>query len=183
MPFETGTGAIERALASTAPGGHLELGFYHSCFELSVIVSSSMAPALQGDSEENGDLVLAERISYRFRDPRRWEIIHTSSSDGMPIMKRVVGLPGEQLRIVKNRIEIDGQTIERPGGHLQDLYYYSYGNVIGGRTVDCGDGYYALGDDSKDSQDSRFEGPFPPGSVRGRAWLILWPPSRMGLVK
>ena len=96
-------------------------------------------------------------------------------------MKRVVGLPGEKLGLTKNRISIDGDPLERPKKY-ESLYYYSYGNVVGGRVIDCRDGYYVLGDDSRDSQDSRYDGPIPPERIRGRAWLIVWPPGRIGWV-
>ena len=48
--------------------------------------------------------------------------------------------------------------------------------------VDCGDGYFLLGDDSADSWDSRYEGPFERWRVRGRAWLIVGPSGRRGWV-
>ena len=42
---------------------------------------------------------------------------------------------------------------------------------------------YVLGDDSKDSADSRYDGPVPPDIVRGRVWLIVWPPERISFVR
>lgn len=50
------------------------------------------------------------------------------------------------------------------------------------RVVDCGEGYFGLGDDSMDSDDSRIEGPIPPNWIVGRAWLIVQPWARFGLV-
>ncbi|MGD9649044.1 MAG: S26 family signal peptidase [Pirellulales bacterium] len=52
-----------------------------------------------------------------------------------------------------------------------------------GKPFACGDGYYVLGDDSKDSDDSRFNGPVPTDDVLGRPWLILWPRDRAGRVR
>ena len=46
--------------------------------------------------------------------------------------------------------------------------------------MDCGDGYFVLGDDSRDSDDSRFNAPVSPGDVVGRAWLILAPENTAG---
>lgn len=154
---------------------------YHLCFELSVITSPSMAPALQGTSRENGDWVLTEKITKRFREARRWEVIHFDNVDGISVMKRVVGLPEESVGITKNQLYIDGETLGRPKA-FRELTYYSYGNISNHRTVDCNDGYYVLGDDSRDSQDSRYDGPIPTKEIRGRAWLIVWPPKRMGFV-
>ena len=47
----------------------------------------------------------------------------------------------------------------------------------------CGSGYYVLGDDLKDSDDSRFNGPVPADRIMGRAWLIVWPMKRLGWVR
>jgi signal peptidase I len=76
------------------------------------------------------------------------------------------------------QVLIDGSPVERPAG-LAFLTYYPFGNLFGGKAAPCGEGYYVLGDDSKDSQDSRFEGPVNPERIRGRAWLIVWPLSRV----
>ena len=72
---------------------------YHFCFEYTVIVSESMAPALKGTSLETGDGLLVEKVTGRFRSPRRWEIYFFYDSEGNPVAKRIVGLPGEKLSL------------------------------------------------------------------------------------
>jgi signal peptidase I len=159
------------------------LGFlvYHLCFDLSVMVSGSMEPALRGESREDGEWVLTEKVSYWFRRPRRWEVVTFRSDEANQRMKRVVGLPGERTSLVEGQVAIDGGVIERPAS-LAYLNYCAYGDLRGGRQADCGDGYYVLGDDSEDSQDSRYEGPLCGDAVVGRAWLVIWPPSRVRFV-
>jgi len=151
------------------------------CFELTVIVSESMSPTLQGSSYETGDWVLAERITHRFRDPRRWEVIACRQKDGTRVMKRVVGLPGESVSMRRQTVLIDGKPMKQPA-ELAHVKYLAYGNVHRGRATACGDGFYVLGDLSWDSNDSRFEGPVPRERVRGRALAIIWPLSRAGWV-
>ncbi len=168
---------IERTLALA---GFLFL-VYHGFFELSVISSDSMSPTLQGTSPDNGDWVLSEKVTGRWREPDRWEVVHFYTSVGLSVMKRVVGLPGEKVGLEKNQIYIDEAPLARPA-RFKDLMYYSYGNLGAGRTVDCRGGYYVLGDDSRDSQDSRYEGPVSAKELRGRAWLIIWPLHRAGWV-
>src|SRR4051794_14261948 len=68
--------------------------FYHLCFEVTVMTSSSMAPTLRGSSNDDGDRILVEKITGRFRRPRRWEIYFFYNTDGIPVAKRVIGLPG-----------------------------------------------------------------------------------------
>ena len=76
----------------------------------------------------------------------------------------------------------DAGEWERPPPELDFLDYIPFGNLTAGGTVECGEGYYVLGDDTRDSDDSRFNGPVPPEQILGRAWLILDPAERRGLV-
>jgi signal peptidase I len=150
-------------------------------FDLTPLASGSMAPTLQGDSH-GGDWVLAEKVSYRFRSPRRWEVVEFNDEEGIQIMKRVVALPGETVAIQNNRLQVNGQAADPPAGTAR-VKYYAYGNLMGGKAHPVGDGYYVLGDDSIDSQDSRFDGSVTASRVRARAWFIVWPPSRMRWVR
>jgi len=151
------------------------------CFELTVVVSESMSPTLQGSSYEAGDWVLTEKVTYRFRDPRRWEVIACRQNDGTRVMKRVAGLPGEYVSMRKHTVLIDGKPVEQPV-ELSHIEYLACGNIHRGRVAPCGDGYYVLGDLSWDSNDSRFEGPVPKERVRGRPLAVVWPPSRVGWI-
>lgn len=154
---------------------------YLLCFDLSVMTSGSMSPALVGESRRDGDWVLTEKLSYRFRRPRRWEVVTFRTEEADQRMKRVVGLPGERVSLIGGEVAIGGTVPRRPES-LGYLKYYPYGSLWRGRQVACGDGYFVLGDDSKDSQDSRYEGPLAEEAIVGRAWLIVWPPGRMAFV-
>ena len=159
----------------------LLLLIYHLGFGLSQVVSPSMSPTLRGDSSLDGDWVLSERVSLWFRRPRRGEVIQFVDKDGNEVMKRVVGLPGERVQLVDGDVVIDGKVAPRPAS-LGFIKYFAFGKVYGGKAIDCGDGYFVLGDDSRDSYDSRYEGPFESWRVRGRAWLRVWPRGRIGKV-
>jgi len=155
---------------------------YHGAFHVARITSPSMQPTLLGHSMDDGDSVLTERWTGRWRRPQRFEVIALVSEDGVHVMKRVFGLPGETIAMRDNRILIDGAPLALPP-QLAALRYYAYGNLTGGKTVACGDGYFVLGDDSTDSQDSRWEGPFPRHRIEGRALAVLTPVSRLGWVR
>ena len=155
---------------------------YHLCFEFTVMVSDSMAPALSGTAYENGDSVLLEKVTGRFRAPRRWEIHSYYDTEGNRVAKRVVGLPGERIAIKNNVIFINGSPLERPK-YLQTNRYFGFGTLAGNREVNCGKGYFMLGDSSADSFDSRYTGIVTGDRFRGRAWCILWPPARAGFVR
>src|SRR4051812_14518933 len=70
------------------------LVLYHLLFSVARMTSPSMAPALQGNAI-SGDWVLTEKITYWFRNPRRWEVVQFHNDEGLLVMKRVGGLPGE----------------------------------------------------------------------------------------
>jgi signal peptidase I len=173
-----GLRATERFLA----GAGLVALIYHGGFDYSVMISGSMAPALQGDNARTGDRVLFEKWTGRFRAPRRWEIYQFHTAEGLTVAKRVVGLPGEHVSLREGALCIDGKPIPVPG-RLAYLRYYPFGNLADGREIDCGAGYYALGDDSHDSYDSRYIGVLAPERLTGRAWLILGPGERRGFVR
>jgi signal peptidase I len=155
---------------------------YFLCFDVSVMTSPSMSPTLLGTSWRNGDWILTEKVTYRFRRPARWEIVRIRRDEGPMMMKRVVGLPGESIRIDDDgNVRIDGRPVKPPAGFACPKYIPK-GIVGDGQTVECGRGYFVLGDDTKDSEDSRFSGPVPPQGIVGRVWLILAPRSRIGFV-
>ncbi len=155
---------------------------YHSCFHLSVLSSGSMSPTLRGESLFHGDTVLTEKVSFWFRKPHRWEVVLFFDEMGVQVMKRVVGLPGETISLKDtSTVLINGQPTPRPSS-MQWLKYYAYGLLTGGKAVPCNDGYFVLGDDSRDSEDSRYTGPLRRDQIKGRAWLIVWPPSRIRFI-
>jgi signal peptidase I len=154
---------------------------YHLGFDLSVMASPSMSPTLRGTGADNGDWVLTERISYLFRSPRRWEVMAFRNAYGLKVMKRVIGLPGEEVTLRKGVLTIGGVPAARPAS-IAGLRYYAYGNLAAGQAAACEGGYYVLGDDSKDSEDSRYEGPVRKEQITGRAWVRLWPLRRVGAV-
>jgi signal peptidase I len=150
-------------------------------FDLSRVVSPSMSPALQGQPT-SGDWVLTERVSYWFGKPKRWEVVRFLGADGLPVMKRVVGLPGETIKIAEGAAIVNGTPLTVPPS-LSYLHYYAYGpKLYNGLEANCGRGYYVFGDDSKDSDDSRYNGELTEDRVTGRAWLRVWPPNRIGFL-
>jgi signal peptidase I len=156
---------------------------YSISIDLDQILSPSMSPALQGTSSADGDWVLSEKVSYWFRKPRRWEIVCFTNDDGIRVMKRVGGLPHEMIGVDDaGHAVIDGRTMIPPAS-LSYLHYYAYGPLVRqGKQTSCGDGYFVFGDDSRDSQDSRYDGPIAPSRIRARAWIRVWPLSRIGWV-
>ncbi len=155
---------------------------YHSCFHISRMTTESMEPTLLGRSWKDSDRVLTEKVSYLIRQSRRWEIITYRRGDGMQVMKRVIGLPGERIKMLQDgRLFINDRELLIPTD-LDSLQYFPFGNLADGQEVDCGDGYYVMGDYSRDSDDSRFNGPVSSEDLIGRAWYIYYPKERRRFV-
>jgi signal peptidase I len=175
--------AVYRYLRNVFAIVGVALVIYHFCFEVTAIYSNSMAPTLKGDGSSVRDYVLVEKVSRLFRKPRRWEILkfHTQDELSAEVMKRVVALEGETISIKDQWIHIDGQPVERPA-ELDFLEYVGAGDLHRGKEVKCEGGYFLLGDDTRDSYDSRFTGVLKTDDIEGRAWMIVWPPSRIRLL-
>jgi signal peptidase I len=145
------------------------------------MTSESMAPTFRGTSYSSGDRLLVEKVSGWFHPPQRWRVYFFYDAEGTPVTKRIVGLPGEKVSLKDNRIYINGKEVQRPK-ELESMVYYGYGNLAGSREVDCCNGYFYVGDDSRDSFDSRFLGPIARDHFRGRVCAIVWPPSRIRVI-
>lgn len=112
----------------------------------------SMEPALK-----SGDLGWALR-SWTAGTPNRGELWVVDSSDG-PAVKRVVGLPGEQVVIKDGDVWVDGRRIEPPAGARLERQDGAWS---------CSGGYFVLGDNRPASRDSRTWGPLPRAAFRAR---------------
>ena len=137
-----------------------------------------MMPTLQ-----DGNSIILDKISYRFNDPERFDIIvfPFRDSSGKNYIKRIIGLPGETVQIdPEGNIYINGEIL-----------YESYGMEVmvnPGRAlspISLGENeYFVLGDNRNDSEDSRFTevGNVKRSEILGRAWFRIWPLNEMGLV-
>lgn len=164
------------------------------------IPSLSMSPTL-----EVGDRVLVNKLAYRFGDPERGDVVvfenprPTPQPDRNPLsaawhwvieglgfsttpdrdfIKRVIGLPGETIEQRNGVIYIDGQELDEPW-----LPPHQDGRPVPPTRVPEGH-LFVLGDNRANSNDSRFSlGPIPMENVVGKAFVVIWPPSRIGWLR
>ena len=176
--------SLRRRLAGRAERAFAICGvfflLFHAGFSVSEITSESMEPTLQGTAgEPDNDWILYETISTRFAPPPRDKLIVFTAEDGLRVAKRVVGFPGERLRIVDGALEVDGVRRELGDG----ARYLRAGRLRPRRDIDgtcevAPDSVFVLGDNSKDSWDSRFFGDLERTAGEGRVVGEVWPPSR-----
>jgi signal peptidase I len=168
---------VERALAIA---GALFI-VCHIFLDVSRVTTSSMAPLLRGSDRGEPDVILAETFFTARTAPRRFQVVTFLDDEGVRVSKRVVGFPGETLRVLADRtLLVDGEKVEVPEGVGGDRHgYLPAGNLHDGRPFSVPQGQlYVLGDDTRDSFDSRFTGGLPIEKVVGRVLFRLWPPRR-----
>ena len=132
-----------------------------------VVRGSSMEPSF-----EAGDRLLASRVLDR-TDLSRGDVIIVQDprNVGKPRLKRLVGMPGEELRIFEGLLYLDGVHLPEPylGGLPASI-------GLGDRSWQMKkDEYFVLGDNRSHSTDSRDFGPIGLAHIVGRVWLQYWP--------
>ena len=155
------------------------------------IPSSSMEPTLHCATPSAGceahfsDRVLANRFIYRFRDPKRGEIIVFKTPGDKPVcgttkvgevfVKRLIGLPGEHVSERNGYIYINNVKLNEP--YIQA----SRRDTLPPRewTVPNGE-YFFMGDNRNQSCDSRTWGAVPRKNIVGEVFFVYWPITRIG---
>ena len=148
---------------------------------------------IPSESMENtlliGDRVLVDRISWRFTDPERGDIVvfHPPFT-GPVLIKRIIGLPGDTVSLKDGAVYINGAPLDEPyvrpmrNGRPEPTEPFSNGlpwALAEPYTVPA-DSYFVMGDNRTDSGDSREFGPVERSQMVGQAFARYWPPSRIG---
>jgi signal peptidase I len=162
-----------------------------------IIPTSSMSPTLQ-----IGDRIMAERVTYYFRKPRRGDIVvfrypptdpkalntsnilywpfermaetfHLAHGGTTPYVKRVIATEGETIEIKEGQVIVDGKKLDEDY-KVQDSYNMPPTKVPSGEL-------FVMGDNRPNSRDSRYWGTAPVRSVIGRVFLIWWPLRHFGV--
>lgn len=144
------------------------------------VVGNSMLPNFHDQ-----EYILTDKISYRFRQPQRGEVVVFESPEDKDkdFIKRIIGLPQETISIRDGKIFIDSKVLQEEyldrdlqtpsGKYLQE-------NLEVAITPDS---YITFGDNRLNSSDSRAWGSVERGKIIGRALLVYWPPNRFRLVR
>jgi signal peptidase I len=133
---------------------------------------SSMEPTLQ-----DGQYLVVSKVSYWLRPAERGDIVvfRPPNSLSDDYIKRVVGLPGERVKITNGQVRVDGVPLEE--AYIINQSTYSGLWKLGNQE------YFVLGDNRSNSSDSHTWGTVPGENVIGKAWFCYWPPEAFGLVR
>jgi signal peptidase I len=161
------------------------------------IPSESMVPTLAV-----GQRVLVDRVTFRYGEPERRDIVvfkppkgadndvcgapHSSESacprptrerSNTNFIKRVVGLPGDRLKVVDGHVYVNGKRQTEPFARIDP----GCGSCNLPREITIPKGhYFMMGDNRGESQDSRVWGPIPEKWMIGQAFMTYWPPGKIG---
>ena len=132
---------------------------------------------------QDGDNLIVDKISYRFHDPSRYDIIvfPYQYEENVYYIKRIIGLPGETVQIIDGEVYINGELLGENYGKEVMMYYGTAEEPI---TLGENE-YFVLGDNRNNSKDSRYEvvGNISRDVIIGRAWVRIWPLKSFGILK
>ncbi len=137
------------------------------------VVGSSMSSTL-----ENGDVLILNKFKYRFTDIKRGDIISLEYADTKYLIKRVIGLPGDNISIKNNNLYLNDELYVE--NYLDEGLVYDDFDLsdLGYETIPD-DMYLVLGDNREDSLDSREIGLISKDEVIGKVSFRIWPLNKL----
>lgn len=192
---ETETGQKEEKNKKTSKKSFMKELLYNSLFLLFVLFVTllivkyvAQRTTVSGSSMEpmihDGDSLIVDKITYRFSDPERFDIIvfPFEYQKDTYYIKRIIGLPGESVRIDEDgNIYINGEIlVENYGAEVIKDPGIAYNEIILRE-----DQYFVLGDNRNNSSDSRNPavGLIHRDRIVGRAWLRIFPFDSFGFIR
>ena len=139
------------------------------------VVGSSMSPTLKDE-----EVLILNKFQYRFFDIKRGDIVSLDYEDTKYLIKRIIGLPGETVKIVNNQLYINDKIYEEE--YLaNDLNYDDFSLTDLGYSKIPENMYLVLGDNRENSLDSREIGLIKKEDINGKISLRIWPLNKIKL--
>lgn len=143
------------------------------------VVGNSMHPTYK-----NGEFLMANKITYRISEPKRGDVIIFKFSDTQDFIKRVIGIPGDEVMIKDGKIYINGEMLDE-SNYLSSSVITNGGEYLHeGQSITIEQGkYFVCGDNRTNSSDSRVFGPIEKEAIKGKAWIVYFPFSEFRIVQ
>lgn len=131
----------------------------------------------------DGEFLLTNKLSYRLGEPHRGDVVvFEPPGESQDFIKRVIGLPGEEVMVKGGGVYINGQELFEeylePGEMTRSGRFAQEGVPLNIPT----DSYFVLGDNRNNSLDSRAFGFAGISKITGKAWIVYWPISIAGKI-
>ena len=125
----------------------------------------------------SGEYVIVNKLSYKLDDPSYGDIVvfHFPRNPQQEYIKRIIGLPGDEIRIQSGEVAVNGNVLE-------ESYIKADPSYSGTWTVPDGS-LFVLGDNRNNSSDSHNWGWVPFEFVIGKAVFVYWPPTEWGTIE
>ena len=169
-PPRRGGAFVRELLGTLVPAIVIALLINLYLAQSTLVLGQSMEPSLHQDQR-----LIMEKVAYHLHAPRRGDIVILRDPTGgtIPLIKRVVGLPGEQVTIAGGRVYVDGVA-------LAETYLHQPTIGEGRSWVVPPLQVFVLGDNRGNSKDSRYFGPVPIDTILGHAIFRYWPLNQIG---
>ncbi len=149
------------------------------------VKGSSMFPNFK-----DGEYLLTEKLSYQFGSIKRGDVVifkapasEPCSADECEYIKRVIGLPGDKVMVKDGGVYLNGEKLDQSAFLASTVVTEEEEYMQEGVELTVPDGQYlCFGDNRPNSRDGRAFGPIEKSSIIGKAFLVYWPVTQIGLV-
>ena len=140
-----------------------------------IVTPAIVSGASMDNTLEDGQLVIVNKFIYNFKDINRFDIVVVKNKeDKDKIIKRVIGLPNEEIEYVDNVLYINGKEVKAE---------FKFEDTNNFKTITKEGEYFVMGDNRGVSKDSRVLGNFTEKEIVGKVNLRLFPFNKIGKVK
>ncbi len=142
------------------------------------VPTESMRPTISP-----GDHLIVNRLPYYYRNPKRGEVV-VFNYEGKNLIKRIIGVAGDTIEILDGKVYVNGKRLDESIylGKDDETFTFSKSPITFPYKVPEGK-YFVLGDNRRNSSDSRVIGPISGASIIAKAGYRIYPIGDIGLVR